>query len=192
MPKCVAYRIKKFLQLYPTVARQGLTKKVLHTFFPRWQKVIFSLKLELYCKLACNPTKHTPQDPEPFTLEQASCTFVFDGGAHDFWDEEKAQQQIAKFNGTDASVVAPPSQSMPMLVAVRVRPLGTRRWRLVTTPRTCPGEVVVVLDPWYDADLNPNRSKEKKYADVVFDEGVGQEAVYQQTARPFVGCVRWP
>ena len=51
-------------------------------------------------------------------------------------------------------------------------------------------KVVVVLDPWYDDILNPNRAKEKKYAfDVVFDEQAGQDEVYQQTARGLVGGV---
>ena len=37
-------------------------------------------------------------------------------------------------------------------------------------------KVVVCVDPWYDADLNPNRSKEKRYAfDYVFDSTVLSE-----------------
>ena len=50
-------------------------------------------------------------------------------------------------------------------------------------------KVVVVLDPWYDPDLNPNRAKEKKYAfDVVFDMESSQDEVYT-TARGLVGGV---
>ena len=56
-----------------------------------------------------------------------------------------------------------------------------------STVRVLEGKVVVVLDPWYDADLNPNRAKEKRYAfDVVFDEDINQTEVYQQTARGLV------
>ena len=59
-----------------------------------------------------------------------------------------------------------------------------------STVRVLEGKVVVVLDPWYDADLNPNRAKEKKYAfDAVFDEHVTQEEVYQQTARACGGVL---
>ena len=58
------------------------------------------------------------------------------------------------------------------------------------TVRVIEGKVVVVLDPWYDAELNPNRAKEKRYAfDAVFDDGIGQDEVYQQTARGLVGGV---
>lgn len=59
-----------------------------------------------------------------------------------------------------------------------------------STVRVLEGKVVVVLDPWYDQDLNPNRAKEKRYAfDVVFDESINQMEVYTQTARGLVDGV---
>ena len=59
-----------------------------------------------------------------------------------------------------------------------------------STVRVLENKVVVVLDPWYDAVLNPNRAKEKKYAfDVVFDEQADQLEVYKQTASGLVGGV---
>ena len=113
----------------------------------------------------------------------------------DYWEQSKVANQIAQFNagpedGVSGAVV--PAQSMPMLVAVRVRPLWDKELDCgdYSVVRVIEGKVVVVLDPWYDADLNPNRAKEKKYAfDVVFDEQAGQDEVYQQTARGLVGGV---
>ena len=59
-----------------------------------------------------------------------------------------------------------------------------------STVRVLENKVVVVLDPWYDAVLNPNRAKEKKYAfDVVFDEKADQQFVYSQTAAGLVSGV---
>ena len=58
------------------------------------------------------------------------------------------------------------------------------------TVQVLEGKVVVVLAPWYDQDLNPNRAKEKRYAfDVVFDESINQMEVYTQTARGLVDGV---
>ena len=110
----------------------------------------------------------------------------------DFWEQSKVAKQIAKFTAAEDVPEVVPAQSMPMLVAVRVRPLWDKELEGgdYSTVRVIEGKVVVVLDPWYDADLNPNRAKEKKYAfDVVFDEKVGQDEVYQKTARGLVGGV---
>ena len=107
-----------------------------------------------------------------------------------FFDKEEVSKMVAQFDGGSANAAG--QQSMPMLVAVRVRPLWNKEREAgdYNTVRVLEGKVVVVLDPWYDADLNPNRAKEKKYAfDAVFDEDVSQEEVYQQTARGLVGGV---
>ena len=133
----------------------------------------------------------------------------------DFWEKEEVAKQLAGFDGAK-----PVGETMAMLVAVRLRPLWAkvpRRPSLFflsqlssasiplscrsfvsqeveagdySTVRVLEGKVVVVLDPWYDADLNPNRAKEKRYAfDVVFDEDINQTEVYQQTARGLVDGV---
>jgi len=88
----------------------------------------------------------------------------------DYWEKEEVANQIAKFDH------GPKGDDIPMLVAVRVRPLWDKEIEAgdYGTVRVLENKVVVVLDPWYDADLNPNRAKEKKYAfDVVFPEGTG-------------------
>ena len=120
----------------------------------------------------------------------------------DFWEKEEVANQLAKFEQGEgavaekandaAAVPVVPVQSMPMLVAVRLRPLWEKEVEAgdYSTVRVLEGKVVVVLDPWYDEVLNPNRAKEKKYAfDVVFDVEVSQEEVYQRTARGLVGGV---
>ena len=79
-----------------------------------------------------------------------------------------------------------------MLVAVRMRPLWQKEAEAgdFSCVRVLDGKVVVVTDPWYDADLNPNRHQEKRYAfDVVFDEDVGQMDVYEKTAKGLVNGV---
>lgn len=109
----------------------------------------------------------------------------------EFFEQQQVAQQLAKFDASSEDKVGA-SQSMPMLVAVRVRPLWEKESDAgdYNTVQVLEGKVVVVLDPWYDADLNPNRAKEKKYAfDVVFDESVCQDEVYQNTARGLVGGV---
>ena len=76
-------------------------------------------------------------------------------------------------------------QAIPMLVAVRLRPMWDKELEKgdYSCVRVVEGNLVVVIDPWYDADLNKNRDKEKRYAfDKVFDEAVGQEEVFEQTA----------
>jgi hypothetical protein len=138
----------------------------------------------------------------------------------DYWEQEAAANQIAKFDHGGGLK----GDDIPMLVAVRVRPLWDKVRSAAapsgsdaavagqccardaafvprafvqemeagdySTVRVLENKVVVVLDPWYDADLNPNRAKEKKYAfDVVFDVETGQDEVYQQTARGLVGGV---
>ena len=103
-----------------------------------------------------------------------------------FWEAHEVKAQLAQFEGDTKQ------QDAPMLVAVRLRPLWQKEvdagdYNIVSVLES---KVVVVTDPWYDADLNPNRAKEKKYAfDLVFDESVGQEAVYQQTAKGLVDGV---
>ena len=103
-----------------------------------------------------------------------------------FWEAHEVHAQLAQFEGDTKQ------QDAPMLVAVRLRPLWQKEvdaddYNIVSVLES---KVVVVTDPWYDADLNPNRAKEKKYAfDLVFDETVGQEAVYQQTAKGLVDVV---
>ena len=108
-----------------------------------------------------------------------------------YWEKEEVANQIARFNPGDGSK-ADDLGDIPMLVAVRVRPLWEKEEVAgdYSTVQVLESKVVVVLDPWYDADLNPNRAKEKKYAfDVVFDVEVNQDEVYQSTARGLVGGV---
>jgi len=110
----------------------------------------------------------------------------------DYGEQSKVADQIAKFEADKAVGEVIKAQDMPMLVAVRVRPLWDKEVEAgdYNTVQVVEGKMVVVLDPWYDADHNPNRAKEKRYAfDVVFDEKVGQEEVYQRTARGLVGGV---
>ena len=79
-----------------------------------------------------------------------------------------------------------------MLVAVRMRPLWQKEAEAgdFSCVRVMDGKVVVVTDPWYDADLNPNRHQEKRYAfDVVFDQDVAQMDVYEKTAKGLVNGV---
>ena len=74
-----------------------------------------------------------------------------------FWEAHEVSQQLALL---DPSI----SSHTPMLVAVRLRPLGGREVEAgeYSVVSVLEGKVVVVMDPWYDADLNPNRPKEKR------------------------------
>lgn len=110
-----------------------------------------------------------------------------DAEAMDYWEKQEVAKQVQTFNAPGA-----PPQSMPMLVAVRLRPLSSKELEVgdYSTVQVIEGKVVVVLDPWYDAQLNPNRDKEKRYAfDKVFDDSVGQESVFEQTANGLVSGV---
>ena len=106
-------------------------------------------------------------------------------GRGSFWEAHEAQQLLAQFDGGPAADVS-------MMVAVRLRPLWDKEieagdYNIVSVLES---KVVVVVDPWYDADLNPNRTKEKKYAfDMVFDDQVGQDQVYNETAKGLVDGV---
>lgn len=102
-----------------------------------------------------------------------------------FWEAHEVQQQLAQFNGNAAS-------DAPMLVAVRLRPLNSKEldsgdYNIVSILES---KVIVITDPWYDADLNPNRSQEKRYAfDIVFGEEVDQDNVYAETVKGLVDGV---
>lgn len=105
----------------------------------------------------------------------------------DYWEAKEVEKQLDRFDDAAGS-----GESMPMLVAVRLRPLSQKEadasdHNIVSMVES---KLVVVLDPFYDAELNPNRAKEKRYAfDVVFNEEIGQEEVYHQTAQRLVGGV---
>ncbi|KAL1530516.1 hypothetical protein AB1Y20_001417 [Prymnesium parvum] len=106
-------------------------------------------------------------------------------GPSGFWEAHEMQQQLAQFDGNVAS-------DAPMLVAVRLRPLWIKEVEAgdYSVVSVLESKVIVVVDPWYDADLNPNRSKEKKYAfDMVFNEHIGQENVYEETVKGLVNGV---
>jgi hypothetical protein len=115
------------------------------------------------------------------------------GEPQDYWEKEEVTNLVAKFDaGSGPPGGGDGGQAMPMLVAVRVRPMWAKEEAAgeYNTVTVLEGKVVTVMDPWYDADLNPNRAKEKQYAfDVVFDEEVGQEEVYKQSARGLVDGV---
>ena len=100
----------------------------------------------------------------------------------DYWEAQKLAQLE---NAAGA-------EQMPMLVAVRLRPLSSKEAEAGDTSivSIVENKLIVVRDPWYDAELNPNRPKEKRYAfDVVFEGSASQDEVYQQTARGLVDGV---
>ena len=108
-----------------------------------------------------------------------------------FFEAKDAEAAIAKFDSNGRSGGDVP-QEMQMLVAVRMRPLWQKEAEAgdFSCVRVMDGKVVVVTDPWYDADLNPNRHQEKRYAfDVVFDQDVAQMDVYEKTAKGLVNGV---
>ena len=82
-----------------------------------------------------------------------------------FFEQQDAANRITAFAGESGDVAleaGAPQQQMPMLVAVRVRPLWAKESDAgdYNTVRVLESKVVVVLDPWYDKELNPNRAKE--------------------------------
>ena len=102
----------------------------------------------------------------------------------DFWEQQELQQEVA---GQGIP------QNTPMLVAVRARPLSrdeAERGEFGIV-RVLESRVVVVLDPQdYDRNLQPNRSKEKKYAfDYVFDEDASQAEIFSGTTRGLINGV---
>ena len=106
----------------------------------------------------------------------------------DYWE----QQELMKLVQQGSSTACAPAQSMPMLVAVRLRPLSPKELEAgdYSTVQVIEGKVVVVLDPWYDAQWNPNRVQEKRYAfDMVFDDQVQQQRVFEKTANGLVSGV---
>jgi len=110
----------------------------------------------------------------------------------DFWEAHSAKQQLARFSNRNSDGSNQGSQAMPMLVAVRLRPMWDKELEVgdYNCIRIVDGKMVIVLDPWYDPDHNKNRDQEKRYAfDKVFDDEVGQERVYEETAH---GLVRLP
>ena len=107
----------------------------------------------------------------------------------DYWEAQDAMQRLARFDGHDVDQA---QATMPMLVAVRMRPMWQKEADAgdFNTVRIVDGKVVIVIDPWYDPDLNKNREREKRYAfDMVFDENVGQDEVYQKTAHGLVSGI---
>jgi hypothetical protein len=91
----------------------------------------------------------------------------------DFWEDHNAKQQLARFDSQSGGMQM--AQAMPMLVAVRMRPMWEKEQEAgdYNCIRILDGKVVIVLDPWYDPELNKNREREKRYAfDKVFDEQV--------------------
>ncbi|KAJ1633366.1 P-loop containing nucleoside triphosphate hydrolase protein [Pavlovales sp. CCMP2436] len=106
--------------------------------------------------------------------------------APDFWQQQELRREV--LGGDDGG-----PQNTPMLVAVRTRPL----WRSESERgeleiiRVLEERVVLVLDPHeYDQALQPNRTKEKKYAfDCVFDESASQEQVFRGTTRGLIDGV---
>jgi hypothetical protein len=102
----------------------------------------------------------------------------------DFWEEHNAKRQLARFDSRSGEMQT--AQSMPMLVAVRMRPMWDKEKEAgdYNCIRILDGKVVIVLDPWYDPELNKNREREKRYAfDKVFDEQVRQRFALSRPVR---------
>ena len=72
-----------------------------------------------------------------------------------FWDARDVERQLAKdANLVGVGLAVPSHQSMPMQVAVRLRPLWAKEHEAgdYDTVKVLENKVVVVLDPWYAAD----------------------------------------
>lgn len=105
----------------------------------------------------------------------------------DFWEDHNAKRQLARFDSQSGGMQT--AQAMPMLVAVRLRPMWEKEQEAgdYNCMQILDGKVVIVLDPWYDPELNKNREREKRYAfDKVFDEQVrrGPRALAAPAALP--------